>query len=120
MTRATLIDWAERQTTGLAGRKLLLLLLARRADEHRACRITEQDLAQVLECTPRNVRNLISALVERGLLAVQRRHCDTNTYLLLAEEPILAEPGFPSEQSPATCDDTENRKRVPPPIGLKV
>jgi uncharacterized phage protein (TIGR02220 family) len=65
--------WAVKQKTGSPTRKLVLLLLADRANDKGVCWPSMQTIAEDCELSDRAVRNNIRQLEEIGLLTTERR-----------------------------------------------
>ena len=65
--------WAERQTTGSPGRKVLLLILANYADEHGVCWPSQETLASGTEQSLDTVQRQLRKLTAAGIISVAVR-----------------------------------------------
>ena len=77
------MNWALTQTTGSPAAKAVLLILANRADHRGVCWPGLNGIATQTELARRTVVRQIKALVDSGLISVQKRpQPQTNLYLL--------------------------------------
>lgn len=67
------LAWASRQTTGGPGPKVVLLSLAKRADESWSCYPGQDTLAEETEQSVRTVRDQLKKLEEQGLIRRESR-----------------------------------------------
>lgn len=65
--------WAERQSTGSAARKVLLLVLANYADEQGICWPSQETLAKGTEQSVDTVQRQLRKLAEMGLIEIVKR-----------------------------------------------
>lgn len=85
------LNWAIQQQAGSPAAKLVLLLIADRADERHSCWPSQNRLADESEQSVKSVQRHIKALVRLGLLRVERREAAgqyraTNRYILPVDE----------------------------------
>lgn len=65
-------SWAERQKTGSAARKALLLILANYADANGRCWPSQETLARGTELSKDTIQRQLKKLIELGLVSVER------------------------------------------------
>ena len=72
-----LITAAFKTKTGSSSRKLILIMMADRADDSELCDVSYQQLADMCEMSRRSVIDHVAALQEAGLLTILQR--DSNS-----------------------------------------
>ncbi|WP_285295443.1 helix-turn-helix domain-containing protein [Aureimonas altamirensis] len=105
-------SWAVRQKVGSSMGKIILLMIANRADEDGRCFPSQQRLASDCECSVRTVREWLSRFEQKGIL----RRCERrrNDGRKTSDEIYLAMDGlFPVHEADEQLDSSEISSPAP-------
>ena len=112
-------NWATAQRVGSPMGKIILLMIANRADEDGRCFPSQQRLANDCECSVRVVRKWLSAFEQRGLLRRCERRRDngrkTSDEIYLAIDGLFAvQAGEPANIAGCSSEARDAASDLPP------